>query len=83
MQNGTIDAVKSLIDGLNGADVPSTDAVEVIVAPTFVHLPEAVSTLRKDFAVSAQDCWQGGNGAFTGEISAGMVSYPYVYHRFL
>jgi triosephosphate isomerase (TIM) len=45
-----------------------------VVAPTFVHIPVTLSSLRKDFAVSAQDCWRGGNGAFTGEISADMLA---------
>lgn len=71
MQNGTLDSIKILMDTLNGAEVPGSDAVEVVVAPTFVHLAETISTLRKDFAVSAQDCWIKGNGAFTGEVSAG------------
>ena len=47
---------------------------EVVVAPAFVHIPQTLSSLRKDFAVSAQDCWTKGNGAYTGEISADMLA---------
>ena len=38
------------------------------MSPTFVHVPEVLATLRKDFAVAAQNCWVKGNGAYTGEV---------------
>ncbi|KAL3147535.1 hypothetical protein ABBQ38_014589 [Trebouxia sp. C0009 RCD-2024] len=47
--------------------------VEVVVAPAFVHIPLVQSKLRKEIAVSAQNCWVKGNGAYTGEISADML----------
>ena len=47
---------------------------EVVVAPAFVHIPQTLAALRKDFFVSAQDCWTKGNGAYTGEISADMLA---------
>jgi len=46
---------------------------EVVVSPSFVHIPLTLSSIRQDFAVAAQDCWTKGNGAFTGEISADML----------
>lgn len=39
-----------------------------------MHIPATLAALRKDFAVSAQDCWTKGNGAYTGEISADMLA---------
>ena len=51
----------------------TSNHAEVVVAPAFVHIPQTIAALRKDFAVSAQDCWTKGNGAYTGEISADML----------
>lgn len=64
--------METLVGTLNDAsDIPSN--VDVVVAPTFVHIPATLAALRKDFAVSAQNCWTKGNGAYTGEISADMI----------
>lgn len=41
---------------------------EVVVAPAFVHIPLVQSNLRREIAVSAQNCWIKGNGAYTGEV---------------
>jgi len=46
--------------------------VGVIVAPPFIHLSE-VSRVLTDVGLSAQDCAAEEEGAFTGEVSAGMV----------
>ncbi len=46
--------------------------VGVIVAPPFIHLSE-VSSVLTDVGLSAQDCAAEEEGAFTGEVSAGMV----------
>lgn len=73
MQNGSLESVKSLVGVLNDAgEVPSN--VDVVVSPTFVHIPATMSSLRKDFFVAAQNCWIKGNGAFTGEVSADMLA---------
>ena len=48
--------------------LPDAPHAEVVVAPTFVHIPYTLANLRKDFAVSAQNSWVKGSGAFTGEI---------------
>lgn len=64
--------METLVGTLNDAsDIPAN--VDVVVAPTFVHIPATLAALRKDFAVSAQNCWTKGNGAYTGEISADML----------
>ncbi len=49
--------------------------VVVILAPPFTHLPE-VHRVTKDsgIAVAAQNCAAQPSGAFTGEVSAGMIA---------
>lgn len=47
---------------------------EVVVCPSQVHLQGVKQGLRTDVAVGAQDCWVQGNGAFTGETSADMLT---------
>ncbi|KAK1668118.1 hypothetical protein QYE76_056277 [Lolium multiflorum] len=71
--NGTSDDVKKIVTVLNEAEVPSEDAVEVVVSPPFVFLQQVKGLLRPDFAVAAQNCWVRKGGAFTGEISAEML----------
>lgn len=48
--------------------------VEVVVAPPAPYLDRVKGRLRKDFAVAAQDVSGTGNGAFTGDVSADMLS---------
>ncbi|KAI3431511.1 hypothetical protein D9Q98_004561 [Chlorella vulgaris] len=69
--NGTVESVQSLIKELNDGSVP--DAVDIVVAPTFVHLDMVKRELKGPFQLGAQDCWVGKGGAFTGEVSAEML----------
>ncbi len=67
--NGTKASIKDLISGLNaGSFDPSK--VDVVIAPTFVHL-DAVNTFidKQKFSVAAQNMWIKGTGAYTGEIA--------------
>lgn len=66
--------MKDLVGVLNAAQIPGQDVVEVVVAPAFVHISQTLAALRSDMAVAAQDCWAKGNGAYTGEISADMLT---------
>jgi len=68
--NGTVESVKSLVSELNAGDI--TADVDVVCAPTFVHLPFA-RHLEAPFQLAAQNCWTGAGGAYTGEISADML----------
>ncbi|CAL8471024.1 g10566 [Coccomyxa elongata] len=72
--NGTVKSVESLVDTLNNGTVPGADVVEVVVAPTAVHIPLVQSSLRKDFAIAAQNAWVKGSGAYTGELSAEILT---------
>ncbi|KAF8819489.1 triose-phosphate isomerase TPI-II [Cardiosporidium cionae] len=42
---------------------------DVVVFPTFVHIPKVKEQLREQFDVGAQNCSRTNEGAFTGEIS--------------
>jgi triosephosphate isomerase (TIM) len=69
--NGTVESVKTLVSDLNAGTFPSD--VEVVCAPTFVHLPMVQASLDDRFQISAQNCWTA-PGAYTGEISADMLA---------
>ncbi|EFN54097.1 triosephosphate isomerase chloroplast type [Chlorella variabilis] len=71
--NGTVESVTQLVKDLNAGSVPPADKVEIVVAPTFVHLDMVKKTLNPPFEIGAQDCWVGKGGAFTGEVSAEML----------
>lgn len=47
--------------------------VDVIVAPTFLHLDYVNRNISAPYQVAAQNCWTGKGGAFTGEISAELI----------
>ncbi len=50
--------------------------VDVAIFPAFVHIDAVLSALRTDgteVPVGAQDCSDAPNGAFTGEVSLGML----------
>jgi triosephosphate isomerase len=57
------------------AKVPTETDVQVIVAPTFINLASAVDHLEfTNIDVAAQNVHQAESGAFTGEISADMLT---------
>ena len=43
-------------------------AAEVVVAPTFVHIPSVKANLKNNISVAAQNYWVKGTGAYTGEV---------------
>ncbi|MCG2611971.1 triose-phosphate isomerase [Flavobacterium sp. SM15] len=62
-----------LADILN--QLPSGKEVEVLVAPSFVNLSQAIHVLEHtNIGVAAQNMHQAEGGAFTGEISADMLT---------
>ena len=53
----------------------SNTTTEIVVAPTFINLAKAVEiTNGKNITVASQNMHQAEGGAFTGEISAGMLT---------
>lgn len=55
------------------AFLSAMDGVDVVVAPPFVYLKDVVSGAPESVAVGAQNCGDQKAGAFTGEVSAGML----------
>ncbi len=74
--NGSKDSVSKLVKDLNSSKFPSD--VDVIVAPTFLHLPYVVDNIDPRYQVSAQNCWVGKAGAYTGEVRE---QYPSSHRR--
>jgi hypothetical protein len=70
--------VTALIEALNGGDVG--DNVDVVVAPPFLYVDQALSELKSPMQVAAQNAWveytledethhyDSDSGAFTGEV---------------
>ncbi|WMV13215.1 hypothetical protein MTR67_006600 [Solanum verrucosum] len=46
---------------------------DVVVAPPFLYIDQVKNSLTDRIEVSAQNCWTGKGGAFTGEISVEQV----------
>lgn len=67
MNPASLNEVAKLISGLNKIQ-PKKD-VEVILCPSFVHLP----LIKSRFPLGAQDVFIGETGAFTGEVSPLML----------
>ncbi|PIN14291.1 Triosephosphate isomerase [Handroanthus impetiginosus] len=65
--NGTKDSTSKLVSDLNSATLESD--VDVVVAPPFVYIDQVKNSLSDRIGISAQNCWTGKGGAFTGEIS--------------
>jgi triosephosphate isomerase len=71
--NGTLASAKELIETLNKAG-PIPANAEVVVAVPFIHIPLALSALRDDIEVAAQNCGVNDKqGAYTGEICASQL----------
>ncbi|KAH8149574.1 uncharacterized protein LAJ45_06203 [Morchella importuna] len=66
--NGTVASIKSIIDGLNNAKL--NNSVEVVIAPPALYLLLAKEITGNGVDVAAQNIYNKGNGAYTGEISA-------------
>ncbi len=72
---------KSLKEGIElateintGVEKLENHAIEVIVAPPFIHLSEISKIVNSNFiSVAAQNCAAWPQGAYTGEVSAEMI----------
>jgi len=47
---------------------------DVVVAPPFLYIDQVKNSLTDRIEVSAQNCWTGKGGAFTGEIRYNSIS---------
>jgi len=74
--NGSPESVRQLVEELNAGEleVDASKDVEVVCAPPFVFLSEVEGSLRKDYAVAAQNLWNKDPGAWTGEIPGKMLA---------
>jgi len=63
--------VKALVESLNAGQW--NDSVEVVVAPSAVHLGLVRGLAKKEIGVAGQNCHVEPTGAFTGENSAPML----------
>ncbi|MBO6794333.1 MAG: triose-phosphate isomerase [Balneolaceae bacterium] len=74
MNCGPVDAAE-LLEGLENAKTEVAEEVDVLVCPPFVSLGMSVNYLQDtDIHVGAQNIHFEDNGAFTGEISASMLT---------
>lgn len=70
--NGTFESIKSIVDGLNNASLDSK--AEVVIAPPFPYLAWTKEHVKaSNVAVSAQNAYERGDGAFTGEVSVSQL----------
>ncbi|KAF7723704.1 triosephosphate isomerase [Apophysomyces ossiformis] len=65
--NGSVAQVKTLVEGLNGINVPAN--TEVVVAPPAIYVDRVRQALKKEIGVAAQNSYVKPSGAYTGEIS--------------
>jgi triosephosphate isomerase (TIM) len=56
--------------GAKYADRP----VEIVIAPPSLYAIPTAAALPANFSVALQNCWTGGGGAYTGEVSADMAA---------
>lgn len=71
--NGDLKSLTELVSGINASVKANPDfyeMVDVIVAPPTLHLAAVLTTIDPKVKVAAQNCHFGGNGAYTGEVSA-------------
>jgi triosephosphate isomerase len=72
--NKNAEETEDLLNELIG-NLPHDSDAQIIVAPTFVNLASAVNHLEfTNIGVAAQNMSQFESGAYTGEISAGMLT---------
>nr|2YC6_A Chain A, Triosephosphate Isomerase [Giardia intestinalis]4BI6_A Chain A, TRIOSEPHOSPHATE ISOMERASE [Giardia intestinalis] len=70
--NGSLDFIKSHVAAIAAHKIP--DSVDVVIAPSAVHLSTAIAAnTSKQLRIAAQNVYLEGNGAWTGETSVEML----------
>ncbi|KAJ8904318.1 hypothetical protein NDN08_000839 [Rhodosorus marinus] len=72
--NGTKDSIVELIDQINEGPSIKDAPVEAVLGVPFPYMSLVSEKLRDDWQVSAQNCWTGDGGAYTGEVSVDMIA---------
>mgnify|MGYP001813118784 FL=1 len=71
--NGSTDSVTALLAGIK-AGIDSVNTAEMAVCPPYVYIPQVASTLAgTPVSYGAQDVSDQESGAYTGEVSPGML----------
>lgn len=73
-QNGTSAFAKDFPTKVLNTLKFDTKKVQVVVAPSTIHLPIVLNSVSNNVEVSAQNISQFGDGAYTGETSAEMLN---------
>ncbi|HRH38023.1 MAG TPA: triose-phosphate isomerase [Flavobacteriales bacterium] len=72
--NKDCESAMALVDALVSSSSSFAEEVEVVIAPPFPFLAMAVErTKGTSIIVAAQNCHHAASGAYTGEVSAGML----------
>ncbi|MDH3527899.1 MAG: triose-phosphate isomerase [Gammaproteobacteria bacterium] len=72
--NGSLDSIKSLVEGIK-AGLDSVTTAEMVVCPPYVYIPQVAAMLEGTaIALGAQDVNDRESGAHTGEIAPGMLT---------
>ncbi|MEC8840749.1 MAG: triose-phosphate isomerase, partial [Candidatus Poribacteria bacterium] len=72
--NKTISQAVDFVTELQLLVADATDEVEIVVAPVFTVLSTVAAVLKETrIGLSAQDLYWEESGAFTGEVSAGLL----------
>lgn len=72
--NGSTDSVTALLAGIK-AGIDSVTTAEMAVCPPYVYIPQAATTLAgTPVSYGAQDVSDQESGAYTGEVSPGMLT---------
>lgn len=71
--NGNLSSSNALYAAIVEAKASFPENVEVMVAPSFVFIPELMAKKESRVKVIAQNCASNDEGAFTGEVSASML----------
>ena len=73
--NLNLEEGKKLVDGIVAGMPTLNEQKEVVIAPPFVHLVQTAGQLqgKANIYLGAQNCYSEAAGAYTGEISAGML----------
>lgn len=73
--NKTLQEGLTLAKDLNGALVGKSINCDVVIGTPFIHLADVVLAVdTQKIGVAAQNCADKASGAYTGEVSAGMVA---------
>jgi triosephosphate isomerase len=74
--NCTLQQANDLLDGIIKENISLSPDREVVIAVPFPYLILAKEKLKNlnDYKVAAQNCYSQSSGAFTGEVSAAMLS---------